>query len=265
MARRYSGLALAAAALLLAGPSTGADLRDAQARGTLRVLIYDRSDEFFSVTPGAPPGFDHEVLQGFARLHRLRLKVVPLPSWDALIPALLDGEGDVIAGRFTVTPKRSELVAFTAEVFPTRSVVVTRRPHRVVRSLAELRAEKVGTIKGTSMAEAVAAAGVPASHVDDSIPWGTLPQALAEGKITAAVLGIEAVLVAQRKDPDLEIGLALGPPGALAYAVRKDDPQLLAALNDYILNLRRTQSWDRLVVKYLGQAAPEILKKTRAQ
>jgi len=37
----------------------------------------------------------------------------------------------------------------------------------------------------------------------------------------------------------------------------------LAALNEYIANLRRTPTWSRLVVRYFGADAIEVLKKAR--
>jgi ABC-type amino acid transport substrate-binding protein len=254
-------LALAAA---LPARTAHADLPEVQQRGSLRVLVMidTRRPEFFTLNE-ATPGFDREVLQGFAQLHHVKLAPVPVRAWDALIPALLEGTGDLVAGRFTVTESRKQLVAFTTEVFPTRNVVLTRRPHRVVNTVAELRAEKVGTIKGTSMAEAIAAAGVPPAHVDDGIPPGGFAEALRSGRITAAVWGVESAIAAQREDPALQIGLFLGPPTSLAYAVRKGDVALLDSLNDYIANLRRTPTWNRLVVDYFGASALEVLKKAR--
>ena len=192
------------------------------------------------------------------------MELVPLTSWGGLIPALQGGRGDVIAGRFNVTPTRREQIEFTTEVFPSRHVVLTRKPHKVVESVEALRAEKVGTVKGTSMAEAVAAAGVPAANVDDGIPTGTLPDALRSGRVGAVVLGVENAMEAQRKDPALELGTFVGPPSSLAYGVRKEDTALLAALNDYIGNLRHSPTWSRLVVKYFGDSALEVLKKARA-
>lgn len=127
----------------------------------------------------------------------------------------------------------------------------------------ELRLERVGTIKGTFMVEALAAAGVPAASVDASILTGQLPDALRSGRITVAVDGLEAALVAKASDPDLQLGLFLGPPDSLAYGVRKGDAALLEALNEYIANVRRTPTWSRLVIKYFGEAAPEILRKAR--
>ena len=251
--------------LALLPAAHAADLPAIRERGHLRVLtvLTSQQSDFFSAQPGK--GFDRELLEGFATLVRVNLETVAQSSWDALVPALLAGKADLIAGRFTVTEGRRKLIAFTSEVFPTRNVVLTRKPHRVVTTLEELRAEKVGTVKGTSMAEAVQAAGIPGGNVDETIPTGTLPAALKAGRVTAVVLGVENAIDAQRQDPDLQLGLFLGPPRSLAYGVRKEDTELRQALSDYIDNLRRTPTWSRLVVKYFGEAAPDILRKARQE
>ncbi len=252
-------------ALALTAPALGADLPEVKARGALRVIVMPLSstDEFFAVPPGPKLGFDREVLDGFASLHRIKLEIVGVDGWDNLVPALLAGKGDVIAGRFTATDTRRRQIAFTAEVFPSRNIVMTRRPHAPVATLEALRNEKVATVRGSSMAEFLRAA-IPAGNVDDSFAPGSIPAALASGKATVAVLGVESAIAAQRKDPAIELGTFIGPPASLAYGVRNQDKALLAALDEYIENLRHTPSWNRLVVEYFGAAAPEILKKARA-
>jgi len=57
----------------------------------------------------------------------------------------------------------------------------------------------------------------------------------------------------------------LGPPGSLAWGARKGDRALLAALGEYVARVRRTPTWSRLVVKYFGDEAPEILKRAREE
>ena len=254
-----------AVALLTAAPLSAADLADVKARGTLRVIVMPLSatDEFFPLPAGARPGFDRALLDGFVALHRIKLEVVAVEGWDNLIPALLQGRGDLIAGRFTVTDTRLKQIAFTSEVFPSRNVVLTRKPHAPVATVEALREEKVGTIKGSSMAEAVRAV-VPAPNVDDSFPPGGLPGALVAGKVSAVVLGVESAIAAQRQDQEMELGTFVGPPRSLAYGVRKQDAALLQALNEYIDNVRRTPTWSRLVVEYFGASAPDILRKARS-
>jgi ABC-type amino acid transport substrate-binding protein len=258
-------LPLVAVVALAASVSGADDLAAVKARGSLRVLAVDlkEPDEFFQFE-GAP-GFDREILEGFAKLNALQLSPVAVSGWDDLVPALLADRADLIAGRFTVTEERKRRIAFTRETFPTRNVVVTRKPQSAPTTLEELRALKVGTIQGSSMAEAVARAGVPPANVDDGIRPGGLPAALASGRVKAVVLGVESAITAKRDDSQLELGLFLGAPGSLAFGARKQDEALVKALDEYIDNLRKTATWSRLAVKYFGASAPEVLKKARAE
>jgi len=141
-------------------------------------------------------------------------------------------------------------------------VLVTRKPTRVLTRVEELRGETVGTVMGSSMAEALRAAGI---EFDASIPSGGVPAALRAARITATLSGIEDALLYQRADAAIQIGGFVGPPGSLAFGVRKDAPRLKQALDQYVSNLRRTPTWSRLVVKYFGDRAPDLLKAARGQ
>ena len=255
--------ALALWVLLPTSAAVAADLPEIQKRGTLRILAVLSAEEgyFVSQRPGAPPGFDMELLEGFARLHKLKVEVIPVSGWAALIPSLHRNKGDLIAGGFTDTESRRKLIAFTVEAFPTRSVVMTRKPAAVIHSVAELKGKRVGTVKGTFMEDELAAAGI--TDVDSSTATGGLPDALRAGRVDVAVDGLEAALSAMAKDADLQLGVFLGEPSSLAYGVRHEDQALLKALNEYISNLRRTSTWSRLVVKYFGESAVELLTKAR--
>jgi polar amino acid transport system substrate-binding protein len=262
---RKTFLLAAAAPLSLLMPLHAADLAAVKEAGTLRMLsvVVEEEPEFVSAD-AERPGFDREVLEGFARLHRVKLELVPVPSWDGLIPALLKGKGDVIAGRYTATDTRRKQIDFSSEVFPTRPVAVTRKP-RVVPTAADLREEKVGIVKGTSLVDVLAAAGVPPAQIDDGLTAGHTFDALKAGRVTCIVEEAAAAILAQREDPELQLGVFLGPAASYAYGVRKEDKELLAALDEYVGSLRRTPTWNRLVVKYLGEAAPEVLRKARTE
>ena len=246
--------------LLATAARSATDLPEIKARGSLRVLVVLDlpRPEFFS-TDATRPGFDRELIEGFANLHGLKLDVTTLPSFDDLIPALLAGKGDAIVGGYRDSAARRRSIGFTTEVFPNRMVIVTIKPHRVVRTVEELRQERVGTTRGTALIEALKVAGLPQENLDDQVPLGTYPQALHSGRITAAAWSVERALLAQREDPTIQLGMYIGEPGSLAFGVRKEDSQLLSALNVYIENTRKAGTWNRLVVKYFGQNALQIL------
>src|SRR5687768_12910376 len=158
MRRRLVAARLAFMSLLLAPVAAVArDLPEIRKDGTLRVLVVpvEREPEFVDLGSKTRPGFDLEILNGFARSQKLEFQVVSVGGWDLLVPALARQHGDLIAGRFSDTEARRKHVAFTQPVFPTGVVVVTRKPHRIVKTVDELRTERVGTIRGTSMDEAL--------------------------------------------------------------------------------------------------------------
>src|SRR5262245_18867577 len=141
-------------ALMSCSAGARADLVQVEARGSLRVLmVLDLDGRAVSNQRADSPGFDMELLEGFGKLHHLRLEVVPVEGWDRLVPALQEGRGDLVAGSFTVTEARQRLIAFSDEVLPTRSIVVTRKPHRIVHTFDELKGERVTVFRGTSMAD----------------------------------------------------------------------------------------------------------------
>jgi ABC-type amino acid transport substrate-binding protein len=263
MAARPALLGILCGLALGVSAAAAQDLPAIKASGTLRVLAVPVSEgpQFISIERPAE-GFDAEILAGFARLHGLKVELVPVETWDGLIPALLKGKGDLIAGGFTDTRARRQQIAFTVEVFPTRDVVLTRKPTPPVTTVDQFRKMHVGTIKGTSMSDAVASVGGVA-HWDDTLPPGGVQAALREGRVAAAVDGLESALVAVRGDPDVQMGIFVGGAQSLAYGVRRNAPVLLAALNEYLGNTRQSGTWNRLAVKYFGPAAPEILRRAR--
>jgi ABC-type amino acid transport substrate-binding protein len=241
------------------GPSPPAD--ETPKPRVLRVLTVEADSAYsFSSNPETP-GFDREIMEGFARLQRLQLEIVMTPDYDRLIPLLLAGKGDVIAGPFTITETRKQQIAFTTEVLPTRSVVVTRAPHPIVKTLEALRRERVNVIKGTSMMEMLMGLGVPISTERPSA--GVTAAGLRAGQITCIVQDVQTAITDQRDDPEIQLGMFVGPPASYAYGVRKTDGALLSELNSYLTNIRRSGGWNRLVVKYYGEAAIEVLRRAR--
>jgi ABC-type amino acid transport substrate-binding protein len=106
---------------------------------------------------------------------------------------------------------------------------------------------------------------VPAHNVDDGVAAWSYVEALHARRVTAVAWSVERAMPAQREDPDLQMGMFLDRPGALAFAVRRQDTNLLSALNDHISGVRQSGVWSRLVVKYFGADALDLLKQARSK
>ncbi len=93
-------------------------------------------------------GIDVEIMSEVAQALGVRLEIVPavgeggIPTYSALIPALLAGEGDIIASAFSITPARTEKISFSTPYFHNEVVVIMRSDAKVsqAQGLAGLKA-----------------------------------------------------------------------------------------------------------------------------
>jgi len=239
-------------------PASEADLDDIRGRGWLSVatIPFDRVPDTYRVN-----SFDLEIVARFAEAQRLEMQTVLLPAYGDLIPALLAGRSDVAAGALTVTEERCKLVDFTRETFPSRMILVTRKPHPPILHLEDVAAHKFGTERGTSP-DAATRAIAKASQIDDSFRIEDLAAALRDGRITAAVYELHVVVPIRQRDPELQLGMKLGSAGSLALAVRKNSPALLASLNEHIHDMRCDGRWVKLSLKHFGTATPDLIRQS---
>jgi ABC-type amino acid transport substrate-binding protein len=130
---------LSIAVLALATPLAAADLPELRSRGTLRVLVSaDEEPLFFNLGGSGEPGFERELLQGFASLQGLKVEPVPVSRFETIVSDLVGGKGDVITGIIDNEGRRKQ-IDFTSEVLPARHVAVTCKPAPVLEAVERTR------------------------------------------------------------------------------------------------------------------------------
>jgi ABC-type amino acid transport substrate-binding protein len=230
---------------------------------TLRVLVAaDEMPEMFSFEGKGQPGLERELIEGFCRIHGLKLEVVPVRDFDHIIPMLLHGEGDVVTG-IVSTQARREKVEFTSEVFPVRHLAVTRRPTPAVARPGDLRALRVGVIPGTSWEQATVEAGVLRAKRVPFRDADALLAGLRAGQVDAVVMALLDYALASKRDPELAAGAFVGSGLSAAWAVRPDDARMLAALNGYLRGMG--QARHALMFKYLSEEALSLIALARRE
>lgn len=257
-------------------PFTG-DLDGIRARGMLRVLVSLSRTNFF-YRDGRPVGFEAELMRQLEEslnegvrspLDRLRVVFVPCP-YDRLLDDLDAGHGDVVAAAMSVTIERSLRVAFSDPYLPDVEEVVVHHPGvEGLESLADLAGRRVVVRAESSYAEHLGVldaflresggAGLDVVEADPDLATEDLLQLVSEGAVPITVAddylaeawaeALDGLVV--RDDLVLHQGVQI------AWAVRRDNPQLRQRLDEFARVVRRgTRLGNVLFARYHSQLDP---------
>jgi membrane-bound lytic murein transglycosylase F len=239
------GVALAGIALAGcdAPPPTGAadgerlDLPGIRSRGSLRVLV--TRDEVPSGLPRAGWPIEHQrqAIQVLAHDLGLRTEWVYVDRFDALLPALEQGLGDLVVDNLTATPERRARVAFSAPVSTVREQVVTRADDETLAGPADLAGRRVAVRRSSSYWSTLAELDVPGMVVEaapEELGADEILSGVASGRfdVTLADSNLVAAVLAYRDD--LRVAFELGEPVVIAWAMRRDAVRLRQAVDEFL-------------------------------
>jgi ABC-type amino acid transport substrate-binding protein len=260
---RRTSLMLCAVVFLLTGLVFGRDLPDIRNRGILRVIVAnDEYPEMFSFVEGKPPGFERELLETFCRSQNVKLEVIAIDAFNKAMPMLQRNEGDVVTGIID-SPSRRREVDFTVEVFPVRHFVGTLATTPMVLTLPDLLNRNVGVVAGSSWEAVAREAGVTPSRLKSYRDVKEMMTALSTGNVTAVIMAGSDMTLAMIHNPDFLCGMPLGEHQHAGWAVSKQSPVLRQKLNEFLVAAKAANIWHKLLVKYYGERATEVLKRVR--
>src|SRR3954462_11901476 len=98
-------------------------LEEIRKSGYIRILTRNNDTSFF-IYRGHRMGFDYELGKRLAQHLGIRVDMIITQGWAEMGPALLRGDGDVIAAEVSVTEARKKQVRFAEPWGRTREVVV---------------------------------------------------------------------------------------------------------------------------------------------
>lgn len=217
-----------------------ADIDEIKRRGVLRVLTRNSSATYF-VARGAQRGFQLELARAFAETLGVRLAMVVPPTRDALIEALLAGEGDMIAAGMSVTPARAEKVRFTPPLFNAKRYFVTHRHTvKMVESIEDLTQFDIHlNFRSTTyatMKQLQAKTGRPLRlfDVEGDAEMEEMLQRVSAGVYEATVADLSLVELAQAAGAEVEPRLQLGGERPKGWAVHPAAPGLAEAASAFV-------------------------------
>ena len=217
-----------------------ADLDEVRRRGVLRVLTRNNSASYY-VSRGKQRGFEFELASAFAESLGVRVAFVVPETRGALISALLEGEGDLIAAGTTVTPERSEKVAFTHPYLSTRRVVATRPDiSKKIERLQDLSNVTIHlsfqstTLQDVRTVEGFIGRRLKIRDVPDGAEMERMMRRVADRRYEATIA--DDVLVSLEQGAGLSIvpKIPIGQARPKAWGVHPGAPKLLEAANTFL-------------------------------
>ena len=268
-------------------PWTG-DLDGMVERRTVRVLTAYSKTLYF-VDSGTPRGTAYDqgkLLEDHlnrkfksARL-TIRVQFIPLAR-DELLPALLAGKGDIVMANMTVTPERSAIVDFADPwIDDVEEIVVARPGGPDITTVDDLSGKEVFVRASSSYYESLVKLNARLeSEGKPPVRLTPAPEELEdEDLLEMANAGLVDLLVVdnhkawfwQRVWPALKLypRVTLRTGGEIAWAIRKESPQLKETLNMFLagngrdsLNARMIFRRYLLNTQYVRGAAAEAARK----
>lgn len=194
-------------------------------------------------------GFDIDIGNAIAEEMGLEPNPVTTP-FETIIQGLNSNRFDAIIGSMSKTAEREEQVSFSDPYYYSGGAIFVRAGNTDIQSVEDLEGKKIGVVAQTTYYN------VAEEYTDDIQTYSSdvvaLQDLTIEGRldavITADVVGFEA----QNEGFEIEM---VGDPLWIeqpSIAVRKDDEELLAAINEALDAIIESGKYDEISQKWFG-------------
>jgi membrane-bound lytic murein transglycosylase MltF len=251
------------------------DFDEIVARKRIRVLLV-HSKTFYFLDRGKQRGLAYEMAKKFEQFvnkklntKTLKVPVVFIPvKRDELIPGLINGLGDIAVANLTVTPERLKSVDFSDPLFSDVSeVLVTGPAAPTVTAIDDLAGKEIYVRRSSSYYESLVklnttfegAGKAPVKLVvaDEMFEDEDLLEMVNAGLIPMIVMDSHKVQLWEQVFSNIRVhpDIAVRTGGQIAWAFRKNSPQLAAAINEFVTGHKKGTLFGNIVFdRYLRNA-----------
>ena len=248
-------------------PWTG-DLDGITKRGFIRILTV-HNPLFFTfdgveqrgLAPDIALEFEKHLNEQIGSLLSPTVVLIPVAR-DELLTGLVEGRGDIAAGNLTITPERSKIVDFASPTYPNiNELVITGPAAEDVSSFDDLVAKGLHLRRSSSYFEHMTAlnaerkqAGkkpIPVETVDEYLEDYDLLDMVNASLLPAIVVDSHKAAFWAQVYPNIEVheDLAIHTGNQVAWAIRKDSPQLMETANTFARKIRKGTLLGNIILK----------------
>ena len=248
-------LAIAGAVQLLAvaAANAGADFDKIKQAGSLRIGT-EGTYAPFTYHDGATNelvGFDVEIGKEIAKRIGVKAEFQEGP-WDGLIAGLDADRYDAVINQVGITEARKAKYDFSNPYIASKAVLIVRADNEDIKSFADLKGKKSAqslTSNFGKLAEASGAELVGTEGFDQSI------QLVLNGRADATINDSLSFYDFKKHQPDANAKIVAEQEDAdySGVIVRKGDPELVAAINKALDEIKADGTYKKIADTYFGQ------------
>ena len=255
MNRFLSGLAAVGllAASFAASPASADDLEKVKSTGALTIAMTGQYPPFnFVNDKNEVVGFDASIGTEIAKRIGVEGKIVTT-AWDGIIAGLLANKYDTIVGSMTITPEREKAVDFVGPYYHAgRGVFVAEGSE--AKTLEDLKGKTIGVTLGETHEKWARAQGGWDIRTYKGLP--ELMLELKAGRVDAIVVDNIPVKVAVKESGEkitqLDTPNIEGGAVAIGIAIRKDNPELKAAMQKALDEMMADGTYEKIAMEWVG-------------
>jgi membrane-bound lytic murein transglycosylase F len=253
-------------ALVVAGCGPSAPPPPPPASHELIVIVRPGPTTWFNGSHGDLSGFDHDLLERFARERKLVLRAIMAKSTADLLSRIAAGEAHLGAGGlFQAEPANdahgdaeaaAQRVLWTTGLFAVEPVLIYGSDGYKPKSMADLAGAEVAYAAGTGLGAQLA----PIRLAYHEVRWkavdvpssDALISQVSEGSVDYAVVPSNDAAIARNVYLDFDVAFTVGPRRELAWAVAPALRELRDALDVFIARERASGMLARDAERYLA-------------
>ncbi|WP_162200105.1 MltF family protein [Kiloniella spongiae] len=251
---------VAAPSLLIeSGENYTGDLDTLVEKRTIRILVNYSPTNFF-IADGKPRGFEYDLMEEFRQSLQ---KQIPRDKWPIvfiykpvafgeLLPLLKAGYGDIAVGGLTITKERKQDIDFTKPYLQNvAEIIVGRAGAPVIDKLDDMSGKAIFINPESSFAEGLALinndfdergiAHIKMLPANIKLTDEDILQMVNSGIVDYTVADLHVAQNWAEIFPNLKLyeGIRIRDDGKLAWAIRKDSPKLMAAINKSMKSVKK--------------------------
>ncbi|MCG8635785.1 MAG: membrane-bound lytic murein transglycosylase MltF [Desulfobacterales bacterium] len=208
-----------------------------QQSGKLRLITANAINTYYYYE-GRPTGFEYDLASAFAKYMNVELDIVT-PGWNNMFSYLDQEKGDFIAAGLAITRERIEDADFSIPYMTIQQRIIHHNLVFGPKNIDDMVFRTFHIRRGTSYSSRLAEikkSGVDLKYIlHDNIPTEELIAMVHDRQIKFTIADSNIALLNKRYFPDIQIGIPVQEKESLAWAVRKNDSEMLKEINRFLL------------------------------